>query len=146
MKFCWFVLELHLSQNFCYRHAFLEIVKSCSGHPKTCKSIRNQKSKIFSKPTLSSIYTEESKNLVTLISMGDNGFNYVFMIEKYFKPNESEISYYIRPYVRNAHLNRWLLQLSKVTPPLFPRQKLSCCCFHILKGIYTISGKSKKKI
>ena len=31
-------------------------VKSCSDHPKMCKSIKNRKSKIFTKPTLSSIY------------------------------------------------------------------------------------------
>ena len=43
------------------RH-FPEIVKSCSGHPKTYKSIKNRKSKICTKPVLSSNYTEESKN------------------------------------------------------------------------------------
>ena len=41
---------------------FPEVVKSLSGHPKTCKSIRNRKSKIFQKPILSSIDTEETKN------------------------------------------------------------------------------------
>ena len=56
MKFCSLVLELHLPQNFCHTHTdtqtyrqtdrhFPEIVKSCSGHPKTCKSIENRKSK-----------------------------------------------------------------------------------------------------
>ena len=35
------------------RH-FLKIVKSCSGHLKTCKSIENRKSKIFANPILSS--------------------------------------------------------------------------------------------
>ena len=47
-----------------HRHTdwlFPEIVKSCSGHPKTCKSIQNRKSKICTKPILSSIYIEESK-------------------------------------------------------------------------------------
>ena len=43
------------------RH-FPEIVKSCSGHPKTCKSIENRKSKICTKPIFSSTYIEESKN------------------------------------------------------------------------------------
>ena len=38
-----------------------EIVKSCSGHPKTCKSIENRKTKICTKPILSSTYIEESK-------------------------------------------------------------------------------------
>ena len=72
MKFCSLVLELHLSQNFCHRHTdsqthtqtdrhFPEIVKSCSGHPKTCKSMKNRKSKICPKPILSSTYIEESK-------------------------------------------------------------------------------------
>ena len=41
------------------RH-FPEIVKSCSGHPKTRKSIKNRKSKIWTKPILSSTYIEES--------------------------------------------------------------------------------------
>ena len=66
MKFGGLVLKLHLPQNFCNaqtdRH-FPEIVKSCSGHPKTCKSIENRKLKICTKPILSSIYIEESKNV-----------------------------------------------------------------------------------
>ena len=64
MKFCSLVLELHLPQNFCHTHTdrhFPKIVKSCSGHPKTCKSIENRKSKICTKPILSSICIEESK-------------------------------------------------------------------------------------
>ena len=64
MKYCRLVIELYLPENFCRiqidRH-FPEIVKLCSGHPKTCKSIKNRKLKIFMKPTLSSIYIEESK-------------------------------------------------------------------------------------
>ena len=63
------ISKLHLPQNFCHtridtqtdRH-FPEIVKSCSGHPKTCKSNKNQKSKICTKPILSSAYIEESNN------------------------------------------------------------------------------------
>ena len=43
------------------RH-FLEIDKSCSGHPKTCKFIKNRKSKILTKSILSSLYIEESNN------------------------------------------------------------------------------------
>ena len=43
------------------RH-FPERVNSCSGHPKACKSIKYWKSKIVTKPILSSIFTEESKN------------------------------------------------------------------------------------
>ena len=67
MKFCVLVLEVHLpqivatrSQTDTYTH-FPEIVKSCSGHPKTCKSMKNRKSKICTKPVLSSVYIEESK-------------------------------------------------------------------------------------
>ena len=37
-------------------------MKWCSGHPKTCKSIKNQKWKVFTKPILSSIFVEESDN------------------------------------------------------------------------------------
>ena len=60
MIFCSLVLELHLPQNFCHIHTgrhFLKIVKSWPGHPKTCKSIKNRKSKIWTKPILSFIYT-----------------------------------------------------------------------------------------
>ena len=37
------------------------MIKSCSGHLKTCKSIENRKSKIFANPILSSYVLEESK-------------------------------------------------------------------------------------
>ena len=50
-------------QNFCHTHRdrhFPEIVKS--GHHKTCKSIKNHKSKIFTKRIFFSLYIEESKN------------------------------------------------------------------------------------
>ena len=74
MKFCSLVLELHLPQNFCHRHTerqtdrhFPKIVKSCSGHPKACKSIKNRKSKICTKQILSSTYIEESNKLTNLI-------------------------------------------------------------------------------
>ena len=60
MKFRPLVLELHLLQDVCHtytdRHTdthFPEIVKSCLGHPKTCKTIKNRKSKICKKPILS---------------------------------------------------------------------------------------------
>ena len=70
MKCCALVLELYLPQNFCHtqtvtqidRH-FPEIVKSYSGHPKTCKSIKNRKSKTFMETIFSPIYIEESKNI-----------------------------------------------------------------------------------
>ena len=85
MKFCSLVLELHLPQNFCHTHTqthrhtdththrqtdrhFPKIVKSCLGHPKTCKSIENRKSKISTKPILSSTYTEESKKMKRVIN------------------------------------------------------------------------------
>ena len=72
MKFCSLVLELHLPQNFCHIHTdtqthrqtdrhFPKIVKSCSGHPKTCKYIENRKLKICTKRILSSTYIEDSK-------------------------------------------------------------------------------------
>ena len=48
------------------RH-FPEIVKSCSGHPKTCKSVKNRKSKICTKPILSSSYIEESKKVYVCV-------------------------------------------------------------------------------
>ena len=69
MKFFVLVFELHLPQNFCHTHTdrhFPEIVKSCPGHPKTCKSIKNWKSKICMKPILFSIYIEESKSILLL--------------------------------------------------------------------------------
>ena len=73
MKFRALVLELHLPQNFCHTHTdrhadrqtdrhFPEIVKSCSGYPKACKSVKNRKSKIYTKPIPSSIHVEESNN------------------------------------------------------------------------------------
>ena len=79
MKFCALVIELHLPQYFCHTHTerytqretdrhFPEIVKLCSGHPKTCKSMKNSKSKICMKPILYSIYIEESKNSITIVS------------------------------------------------------------------------------
>ena len=69
MKFCSLVLELHLPQNFCRIHTtaqtdrqtFPEIVKSWSGHPKTCKFIKNRKSKILMK-LIHFFNIEESKN------------------------------------------------------------------------------------
>ena len=45
------------------RH-FPKIVKSYSGHPKMCKSIKNWKSKICTTPIFSFIYIEESKKKV----------------------------------------------------------------------------------
>ena len=48
------------------RH-FPEVVKSWSGHPKTCKSIKNWMSKIWTKPIFSSIFIEESKNYATFL-------------------------------------------------------------------------------
>ena len=65
-----FCLTPCLPQNFYHtntdRH-FPEIVRSSSGHPKTCKSIKNRKSKICTKPILSSSYTEESNKEETTI-------------------------------------------------------------------------------
>ena len=68
MKFCGLVLELHLPQNFCHIHTnrqtynhFPEIVRSWTGHPKMYKFMKKWKSKILTKPILSSVYIEESK-------------------------------------------------------------------------------------
>ena len=92
MKFCSLVLELHLPQNFCHRHTdrqtdtqtdrqidrhFPKIVKSCSGHPKTCKSVKNRKSKICTKPILSSTFIEESNK-----SESDNVFSCLLLNKK----------------------------------------------------------------
>ena len=67
MKFCARIFELHLPQNFCSTHTdrhFPEIVKSCSGHPEACKSIKNQKSKVCTKPILFLyIYIEETNKI-----------------------------------------------------------------------------------
>ena len=61
-----FVLELHCPQNFGDLHTdkhFQKIVKSCSGHLKTCKSVENRRiSKIFSNPILfSCVYRRKYK-------------------------------------------------------------------------------------
>ena len=73
MKFCALVLALHLTQTFCHTHRdtktdrhFPEKIKSYLGHPKSCKSIKNRKLKIFAKPILFSIYAEESENIFSL--------------------------------------------------------------------------------
>ena len=72
MQICTLVLTLEWPQNLCHtqtdiqadiptdRH-FIKIVKSYSEHPKTCKSVKNQKSKIFTIQILSS-YTEYRRN------------------------------------------------------------------------------------
>ena len=41
---------------------FQNIIKSCSGHPKACRSIKNRKSKFYTKPIHSLIYVEDCKN------------------------------------------------------------------------------------
>ena len=70
MKFYLLVLELHLPQNFFQTHTktqtdrhFLEIVKTCSKHPKTCKFHQKPEVENFTKPILSSIYIEKSSKL-----------------------------------------------------------------------------------
>ena len=60
-------------QNLCHAH-FVKIVKSCTEHPKTSKSVKNWKSKIFTIPIISSDIEciEESKKIKikeTLTSM-----------------------------------------------------------------------------
>ena len=68
-----------------YRHTeterhFPDIVKSCSGHPKTCQSIKNQKLKIFTILVLFSIFTEKSKNARLLRKKGILKFSQEFHI------------------------------------------------------------------
>ena len=66
MKFYGFVLKLHLPQNIYHARAqrhFPEIVQLCAEYPKTYKSVKNRKSKLFGKPILFSIYVEESKKI-----------------------------------------------------------------------------------
>ena len=62
---------LYLRRNLCHTHTYIQsffskIVKLYAGHPKTCNSIKNQQSKIFTRPVHSSIYTEESIGLVQI--------------------------------------------------------------------------------
>ena len=88
MKFRALILELHLPQNFCHRHTdrhFPKIVKSCSGHPKTCKSIENRKSKICTKPIFCSTYIEESKNRESIITTKCNDLNCFINCIKFMK-------------------------------------------------------------
>ena len=62
------ISQVTLAKKFCHTFTntqtgslFSKIVKSCTGRPKTCKPIKNRKSKICTKPILSSTYIEESK-------------------------------------------------------------------------------------
>ena len=101
MKFRALVLELHLPQNFCHTHTdtqtdrhFLEIVKSSSGHPETCKSIENWKSKTFTKPILSSIYVEnfllfmlKKVKMIQQTKKNDCHKHEIFHIKKYIIMN-----------------------------------------------------------
>ena len=62
MKFCPLVLELHLPQIFVeHRQTDRHFPDEVQIVFRTCKSIKNRKSKIFTKPILSSIYVEENK-------------------------------------------------------------------------------------
>ena len=72
MKFGALVLELHLPQNFCHtdRQTFSRNSEIVIRTFQTCKSIKNRKSKILTKPILSSINVEESKKKV--VSMIEN--------------------------------------------------------------------------
>ena len=91
MKLCSLALDLHFPQNFCHTHRhtdrhFPEIVKLCSGHTKTCKSIKNWKSKIFTKLILCLIYIEESKkgrewrNIIQIITSEKKKESFIFML------------------------------------------------------------------
>ena len=89
MKFCGLVRELYLPQNFSHsqrdtqtdRH-FPEIIKLYSGHPKTSESIKNLKSKILTKPIISSIVINIAGSLVNYLDgnvMNTMSFNKYFM-------------------------------------------------------------------
>ena len=104
MKWCALVLELHLPRNFCHTHRhFPEIVKSYSGHPKTCKSIKNRKSKNCTQTILSSTYIEESKKRKKR-KMNSHFKMYIFTILDNDKSNSmhlfAQIVFY---YFSNAH-------------------------------------------
>ena len=49
-----------------------KLVKTCSGPLKTCRSIKNRKSKIRTKPILSSIYSIEESKKMTLYRVKNN--------------------------------------------------------------------------
>ena len=94
MKFCPLVFELHLAQNFCHRHIDIhlpEIVKSFSGHSKTFKSIKNWKSKIFTKLILSSIYIEESKMFVKIIKKKSKCENVFIILFSMYNRKENAV-------------------------------------------------------
>ena len=79
-KFCVLNIQLEITQNFYNTHTeahrhFPKIIKSCPGHFKMCKFIKNLKSKIFTKWILSSIYIEESKRHIT--HFVKNAFKYL---------------------------------------------------------------------
>ena len=66
-KFCVLNIQLEITQNFYNTHTeahrhFPKIIKSCPGHFKMCKFIKNLKSKILTKLILFFINIEESKN------------------------------------------------------------------------------------
>ena len=70
MKFCSLVLEIHLPQNFC--HTQTGIFQKQSNHVQDIlkhvnMSTKNRKSKICTKPLLSSIYIEESRHRKEII-------------------------------------------------------------------------------
>ena len=74
-KFCMIPCNGIWGKNFirflekkCYSSASYRTTctQSCSGHSKICKSIKNPKSKILTKPILSSIYIAESNNMLVL--------------------------------------------------------------------------------
>ena len=67
MQFPAVALKLPLTQIFATDTHFPKIIKLCSGHPKTCKSIKKRKSKICTKIKLFSVYEEENKKMVSVI-------------------------------------------------------------------------------
>ena len=73
MQFCPLVIEIARAQILCHiqtnrqgdrqtnRQVFVRIVKSCRGHSKMCKSIKNWKSKIFAIPILFFFFFQNKK-------------------------------------------------------------------------------------
>ena len=61
MKFCARATLSTIFLSHTDRRHLPEIVKLCPCHPKTFKSIKNRKSKIFTKTKLSSVYIERSQ-------------------------------------------------------------------------------------
>ena len=161
MKFCYsvhdLVLELRLSQNFCYTHTDrLTFSKSCQNVFRTSQNVQihqNRKSKICTKPILFSIFIEESKNIVLVCR-----FLWCRMIKKQFFFNllnvlviESPIagasSSIFSPSLNNAlcTLTYWIVKKWKLILCLIYAH-ICLYCLHKLIRDYWIRELGKLKI